>query len=161
VAAHGDAPLRVNSLALDLDGVLCDTRPLWRDWLDSAEPVLGVSAEALPADRAEAAEALDRAGAGNWRALLARWSEDRAAVYLRRDALTSERLRTLETSGRSIGVFTDAPKELAEVALAHVGAARRVTAVEAGAAARERLLDRLGDATVVIATRDELLEVAP
>jgi phosphoglycolate phosphatase-like HAD superfamily hydrolase len=147
-------------LALDLDGVLCDTRPLWDDWLVSAEPVLGVSADELPRDRAEAAAELDRLGAGNWRTLLARWSEERAAVYLRRDARTSETLRALEASGRPVGVFTDAPEPLAEVALAHVGAGRRVAAVEAGAAAKERLLRRLGGGALVVETRDELLQLA-
>jgi phosphoglycolate phosphatase-like HAD superfamily hydrolase len=147
-------------LALDLDGVLCDTRRLWSDWLTAEAPVLGVSPEELPADRSEAAVELDRRGAGNWRTLLERWSEERAAVYLRRDARTSEALRALEASGRRIGVFTDAPEGLARIALAHVGAARRVVEVETGAAAKERLLPRLGDDAVVIETRDELLHAA-
>jgi phosphoglycolate phosphatase-like HAD superfamily hydrolase len=144
-------------LALDLDGVLCDTRRLWADWLASAAPVLGVSPDELPADRSEAAVELDRRGAGNWRTLLERWSEERAAVYLRRDARTSEAMRVLEASGRRIGVFTDAPAGLAQVALTHVGAVRRVAEVEAGASAKERLLRRLGDDAVVIETRDELI----
>jgi phosphoglycolate phosphatase-like HAD superfamily hydrolase len=148
-------------LALDLDRVVCDTRPLWADWLASAAPVLGVPAEALPEDRGEAAAELDRLGAGNWRTLLERWSEDRAAVYLRRDARTSATLRALEAAGRRIGVFTDAPEALARIALSHVGAARRVADVEAGASAKERLLRRLGDGAIVIESRDELLQVAP
>lgn len=148
-------------VALDLDRVLCDTRPLWADWLASAETVLGVSPEELPQDRGAAAAALDRSGAGNWRTLLERWSEERAAVYLRRDARTSEALRALGASGRRIGVFTDAPEALAHIALTHVGAARRVADVEAGASAKERLLRRLGDGAIVIESRDELLQVAP
>jgi phosphoglycolate phosphatase-like HAD superfamily hydrolase len=143
-------------LALDLDGVLCDTRGLWADWLASASPVLGVLPEELPADRSE----VDRRGAGNWRTLLERWSEERAAVYLRRDARTSEALRALEAGGRRIGVFTDAPEGLARVALAHVGAARRVAEVEAGASAKDRLLRRLGDDAVVIETRSGLFQAA-
>ena len=148
-------------LALDLDGVLCNTRPLWADWLASAGPVLGVSAEELPADRAAATDELDRLGAGNWRTLLARWSEERAAVYLRRDAQTSANLRALGASGRRIGVFTDAPEPLAQVALAHVGADRRIAALETGPAAEQRLLRRLGEDAVVIRTRDELRQLAP
>src|SRR5262249_17220012 len=76
---------RAAALALDLDGVLGDTRPLWRAWLESAAPVLGVDPDALPEDRARAADELDRSDAGNWRTLLERFSEDRAPVYLRRD----------------------------------------------------------------------------
>jgi phosphoglycolate phosphatase-like HAD superfamily hydrolase len=161
VAARENATLCVNALALELDGVLCDTRALWRDWLASVEPVLGVAPAELPADRAEAAAALDREGAGNWRTLLGRWSEERAAVYFRRDAQTSEKLRALEGSGRRMGAFTDAPAELAAVALAHIGAARRLAALETGAFAKERLLELLGEDAVVIETRDELLEIAP
>ena len=146
-------------LALDLDGVLGDTRPLWAAWLESAAHVLGVSPEELPEDRGEAAAELDRRGAGNWRTLLARWTEERVAVYLRRDARTSETLRSLEAAGRRVGVFTDAPEPLAQIALAHVGAARRVTDVETGASAKERLLRTLGDDAIVVETRDELLQV--
>jgi phosphoglycolate phosphatase-like HAD superfamily hydrolase len=147
-------------LALDLDAVLCDTRPLWEDWVASAGAVLGASLAELPEDRAAAAALLDARGAGNWRALLERWSEERAAVYLRRDARTSEALRALEAAGRPIGVFTDAPEPLARVALAHIGASRRVAAVETGPSAEERLLRTLGDHVTVVRTRDELLEAA-
>ena len=44
-----------------------------------------------PFDRGEAAAELDRRGAGNWRALLERFSEERAPVYLRRDAASGGR----------------------------------------------------------------------
>lgn len=149
------------AVALDLDGALCDTRPLWRDWLSSAETVLGFDPQELPGDRGAAAIELDRRGAGNWRALLGRWTEERVAVYLRRDARTSETLRTLEGAGREIGVFTDAPEVLAEIALSYLGADRRIAALETGSEARERVLRRLGADAVVIETRDELLELAP
>ena len=46
--------------------------------------------------------------------------------------------------GREVGVFTDAPEQLARVALAQLGADRRVSALESGAGALERLLARLG-----------------
>ena len=49
-----------------------------------------------------------------------------------------------------LGVFTDAPEELARIAVAQLGAARRIEALEAGPGALERLLARLGpDARVV------------
>ena len=55
-----------------------------------------------------------------------------------------------------LAVFTDAPAELARVALAQLGAARRVDAVEAGAGA----LERLGGDVTVVRSRDELLASA-
>ena len=76
------------ALAVDLDAI-GDTRPLWLAWLESARAVLDVDPTQLPVDRGDAATALDRAGAGNWRALLERFSEDRAPAFLRRDAATS------------------------------------------------------------------------
>jgi phosphoglycolate phosphatase-like HAD superfamily hydrolase len=148
------------AVAVDLDGALGDTRPLWRDWLSSAGPILGFDASALPDDRAKAAAELDRRGAGNWRVLLERFSEDRAPVYLRRDPGASAALRSLVAAGRKVGVFTDAPEQLARIALAHFGADRRVAALEAGASARERLVARLGSDVVVVSTRAELLEHA-
>lgn len=144
------------AVAIDLDGALGDTRGLWRDWLTSAEGVLGVDAAALPIERGEAAAELDRRGAGNWRTLLERFSEDRAPVYLRRDAMASAALRSLVAAGCEVGVFTDAPEPLARVALAQLGAERRVTAIETGAGALERLLEAFGDDALVIRTRAEL-----
>jgi phosphoglycolate phosphatase-like HAD superfamily hydrolase len=144
------------AVAIDLDGALGDTRPLWSDWLASAAPVLGVDAASLPVDRAQAAAELDRRGAGNWRALLERFGEERAPVYLRRDPGAAAALRAIASSGCSVGVFTDAPEPLARVALAQLGADRRVTALETGEGALERLLDRLGEDTRVIRTRAEL-----
>jgi phosphoglycolate phosphatase-like HAD superfamily hydrolase len=145
------------SVAIDLDGALGDTRPLWDAWLASAADVLEIDPGSLPADRGEAAAELDRLGAGNWRTLLQRYCEDRAPVYLRREAAVSTALRSLEASGRIVGIFTDAPKPLARVALAQLGATRRVEALESGSGALERLLERLGDDTVVVRTREELL----
>jgi phosphoglycolate phosphatase-like HAD superfamily hydrolase len=147
-------------VALDLDGALCDTRPLWNDWLAAVQGTLGVDRAELPLDRGEAAAELDRRGGGNWRALLGRFSEERAAVYLRRDASTSSALKTLASAGHVIGVYTDAPAVLATVALAQLGADRHVVAIETGAGALERLLGRLGDETEVVRSREELLEQA-
>lgn len=143
------------AIAIDLDA-LGDTRALWGDWLASAQGVLGVDPAVLSADRGAAATELDLRGAGNWRTLLERYSEDRAPVYLRRDAETSAALRALAVSGHAIGVFTDAPESLARVAVAQAGATRRISALETGAGARERLLATLGADAVVINSRDEL-----
>ena len=147
-------------VALDLDGALCDTRPLWNDWLSAAQGTLGIGGAELPVDRGEAAAELDRRGGGNWRALLKRFSEERAAVYLRRDASTSAALKSLSSAGREIGVYTDAPAVLAAVAMAQLGADRHVVAVETGIGALERLLERLGGETDIVRSRDELLEQA-
>jgi phosphoglycolate phosphatase-like HAD superfamily hydrolase len=149
-------PPRVTALLLDLDGVLGDTRPLWEDWLVDASRVLGLDSEALPRDRAAAAAALDE-GAGNWRVLLARYAEERAPVYLRPDSAVSAALRGLASSGVRLGVFTDAPTELARVAVAQLGATRRVEAVESGSGSVERLRARLGADAELVGTRDALL----
>ena len=146
----------MSALAVDLDGALGDTRPLWDAWLASAAEVLEVSPAELPADRGEAALELDRRGAGNWRTLLERFCEDRAPIYLRRDAAVSSALRALAAAGVVVGVFTDAPEPLARVALAQLGAARRIAELETGAGALERLLARLGGDAPVVRTRDEL-----
>ena len=144
-------------LAIDLD-VLGDTRRLWRDWLDDASRVLDV--DGLPDDRAAAAAELDARGAGNWRTLLARYAEDRAPVHFRPSADAATALRALAATGRRLGVYTDAPAELAAVALAHLGAGRRVELVEAGAGARERLLAELGPDTAVAASREDLVRIS-
>jgi phosphoglycolate phosphatase-like HAD superfamily hydrolase len=146
----------VRTLAIELDAI-GDTRRLWAAWLESARGVLGVDPDGLPANRGAAAAALDTAGAGNWRVLLARFSEDHAPAYLRRDAAVSAALQALVGEGARLGVFTDAPEELARTALAQLGATRRVSAVETGAGALERLLEALGGDAEVIRTRDDLL----
>jgi phosphoglycolate phosphatase-like HAD superfamily hydrolase len=140
----------MTTLAIELD-VLGDTRQLWRDWLDDAARVLDV--EGLPGDRAAAAAELDARGAGNWRMLLERYAEDRAPVYLRPAAEVSAALRRLQSEGVRLAVFTDAPAELARVALSQLGAARRVDAVETGAGA----LERLGDDVTVVRSRADLV----
>jgi hypothetical protein len=147
------------ALAIELDA-LGDTRALWLAWLESARGVLDVDTDELPADRADAAVALDRAGAGNWRTLLARFSEDHAPAYLRRDAATSARLQALVDDGTTLGVFTDAPEELARTALAQLGASRRISALETGDGAFERLLDVIGRDATLVRTRADLLNRA-
>lgn len=134
----------MRTLAVELRA-LGDTDPLWRDWLADAARRYRVDVGALDEELP------------NWRPLLERFAEERAPVYLRRDAEVSEQLRRLHAGGVWIGVFTDAPEELARIALSHLGADGRVTAVEAGEHARERLLERLGSETPVVRTRAELL----
>jgi hypothetical protein len=156
-------------LAIELDAVLGDTRGLWRDWLEDAarrfRAIAPLDPDAVPADRGAAAAELDRwarDGVGDWRAALERFAEERAPVYLRPDAGVSANLRALASSGRRIGVFTDAPEPLARVALAQLGASRRVEAVEAGTGSLERLRERLGGSVLVVRSPAELrLECGP
>jgi phosphoglycolate phosphatase-like HAD superfamily hydrolase len=158
----------MRAVAIDLDGVLGDTRPLWRDWLEDAarrfRSIAPLDPDALPEDRGEAAVELDRwaeAGVGDWRAALARFAEDRAPVYLRPNAEVSAALRSLEENGRRLGVFTDAPEALARIALAQLGATRRIEALETGSGALERLLEELGPATEVVRSPPELRLQSP
>jgi phosphoglycolate phosphatase-like HAD superfamily hydrolase len=141
------------NVALDLDAVLGDTRPLWNAWLEDAarrfRSIAELDPASLPHDRAAAARELDRwaeHGIGDWRASLARFAEDHAPVYLRPRAPVSAALRRLEAEGARICVYTDAPEELARVALSHLGAARRVHALAQGPE----------DDAVVVRSPDEL-----
>ncbi|MEP6910594.1 MAG: HAD hydrolase-like protein [Actinomycetota bacterium] len=150
-------------MAIDLDGVLGDTRPLWFAWLEDAarrfRSIAPLDPASLPGDRGEAAATLDRwaeAGVGDWRAALARFAEDRAPVYLRPSAEVSAALRALAAADCRLGVFTDAPEALAKIALAQLGAERRIEALETGTNALERLRERLGPETVVVRDRTEL-----
>lgn len=156
----------MRAIAVDLDA-LGDTHALWRDFLADAArryaSIAPLDPAALPEDRAAAAGELDRwaeAGVGDWRGALERFAEDRAPVYLRPSAEASTALRSLTGAGVHVGVYTDAPEPLARVALAHLGAARRVEAVECGASARGRLVERLGGEAEVAASRDDLLRLA-
>jgi phosphoglycolate phosphatase-like HAD superfamily hydrolase len=148
----------VRALALDLDGVLGDTRPLWDAWLADAARRARVALD-LPEDRAVAAEALDQR-LGNWRALLERFAEDHAPLYLRPRPEANAALRRLQGAGVRIGAFTDAPEPLARVAVAQLGVARRLEALETGAGARQRLLERLGNGAAVVHSPDELAAAA-
>lgn len=146
-------------LAIDLDAVLVDTRPLWSDWLASAAGTLDLDVSELPDERAAATAVLDER-AGNWRALLERYCEERIAVHVRRDPASSEALRSLAASGRELCVFSDAPEPLARLALAQIGAGRRISRLETGASALERLRAGCSSEPVVVASRDELLALA-
>jgi phosphoglycolate phosphatase-like HAD superfamily hydrolase len=157
----------VRAVAIDLDAALGNTRPLWEEFLADAArrfaSIAPLDPDRLPADRGAAAAELDRwasQGVGDWRGALTRFAEDRAPVFLRPNADASAALRALAAAGYRISVFTDAPEELARVALSQLGAARRVDVIETGAGASERLLERLGRETVVARSGDDLVRLA-
>jgi phosphoglycolate phosphatase-like HAD superfamily hydrolase len=141
-------------VALDLDAVLADTRPLWRDWLEDAARRARVELGDVPEDRTVAAGVLDER-LGDWRPLLRRFADDRAPLHFRPRAELSVQLRRLQGAGVPIGVFTDAPLELAAVALAHLGAARRVSTV----GTLDDVLRELGAGAVVVRSRAELAKL--
>jgi phosphoglycolate phosphatase-like HAD superfamily hydrolase len=138
------------AIALDLDGVLADTRPLWLAWLEDAARRTRVELD-VPEDREAAAAVLDEA-LGDWRPLLARFAADRAPLWIRPRPDTNAALRRLAAGGARIGVFSDAPRELADIALAHAGAARQVEVVGTLAEVQAAL----GGETVVVRSRGEL-----
>ena len=138
------------AIALDLDGVLADTRPLWDAWLEDAARRTRVELD-VPADREAAAAVLDDA-LGDWRPLLARFAADRAPLWIRPRPDTNAALRRLVAAGARIGVFSDAPRELADIALAHAGAARQVEVVGTLAEVEAAL----GTETVAVRSREEL-----
>jgi beta-phosphoglucomutase-like phosphatase (HAD superfamily) len=138
------------ALALDLDGVLADTRPLWDAWLEDAARRTRVELD-VPEDRVAAAGVLDEA-LGDWRPLLVRFAADRAPLFVRPRPDTNAALRRLAAERARIGAFSDAPRELAEIALAHAGAARQVEVVGTLAEVRAAL----GGDVVVVSSREEL-----
>jgi FMN phosphatase YigB (HAD superfamily) len=140
----------VKAVLVDLDGVIGDTRPLWRAWLDDIQRRSRVDVEDLPEDRVAAAAVLDER-VGNWRALLERFAAEHAPVYLRPDPAANARLRELARSAR-VGAFSDAPLELARAALTQLGAARRLECVGTLGDVRAQL----GGDAVVVRTRAEL-----
>jgi phosphoglycolate phosphatase-like HAD superfamily hydrolase len=147
----------LTAILVDLDDALGDTRPLWNDWLAGATAVLPIDPATLSADRGAAAAELDAAGAGNWRILLERFAADRAPVYLRPNAEASSVLRGLASTGRPIGVFTDAPEGLARIAVSQLGVARRIAALETGRNALERLTAAFGTDAIIVRTLAELV----
>ena len=158
----------LSAVAVELDGALADTRPLWREWVADAarrfRAIAELDPETLPSDRGEAARELDRwaaAGVGDWRSALERFAEDRAPLHFRPRAEASAALRRLQAAGVRVGAFTDAPEPLARIALEHVGASRRIDLVETGPGALERLLARLGQRTPVLRSPEELSRAAP
>jgi phosphoglycolate phosphatase-like HAD superfamily hydrolase len=138
------------AFAFDLDAALADTRPLWDAWLEDAARRARVELD-VPADRTEAAAVLDEA-LGDWRPLLERFAADRAPVFFRPRPNTNALLRRLRAGGARLAAFTDAPRELAALALAHAGAARYVETV----GTLDEVLAALGDEAVVVRSREEL-----
>jgi phosphoglycolate phosphatase-like HAD superfamily hydrolase len=145
----------VRAIALDLDAVLADTRLVWQDWLEDAGRRARVELSSLPDDRLAAAAELDER-LGDWRPLLQRFAADRGPLHFRPRAEVSAALRRLSAAGTRIGAFTDAPRELADIALAHAGAARRVEAV----GTLEDVQRELGGDAVVVRSREELAGLA-
>jgi len=141
------------AIAVDLDAVLADTRPVWDAWLEDASRRARVELS-VPDDREDAAAVLD-AELGDWRPLLDRFAADRAPLWFRPRADTNSVLRRLSAAGARIGAFTDAPRTLAELALAHTGTARYVETIGPLAAVRAEL----GADAVVITSREALAEL--
>ena len=141
------------TLAVDLDAVLANTRPVWDAWLEDASRRARVDLD-LPADREEAASLLD-AELGDWRPLLDRFAADRAPLWFRPRAETNAVLRRLTAAGARIGAFTDAPRALAELALAHTGTARYVETIGTLAEVEATL----GGGAAVISSREALGEL--
>ena len=136
----------MRSIAVALDA-LGDTTAIWRDWLADAKRRYRVDVDDLERELP------------NWRPLLQRFVEERAPVYLRPDADVSAALRRLQSSGARIGVFADAPEELARVALSQLGATRRVLLLEAGPGALGRLSAKLGGDVEVVESRSQLVSL--
>src|SRR5262249_9034688 len=129
------------------------TRPLWDAWLEDAARRARVEL-VVPEDREAAAAVLDEA-LGDWRPLLTRFAADRAPLFVRPRPDTNAVLRRLVAAGARIGVCSDAPRELAEIALAHAGAARHVEVVGTLAEVRSAL----GGDVVVVRSREQLSEL--
>ena len=138
----------MRALALDLDAVLGDTRPLWQAWRVDASRKLRVEPDAIEDEVA------------NWPTLLERFAEDHAPVYLRPDGEANAALRRLRAAGVRLGAFTEAPEPLARVAAAQLGVERQLEALEAGDGALGRLIEKLGAGTEVVRARDALLRLA-
>lgn len=154
-------------VAIDLDGVLGDTRPLWNDFLEEAarryESISRLPVSELASDRVEAAAELDcwaKGGVGDWQGALERFAEERAPVYLRPRSETNAALRRLRAAGWRVGVYTDAPAPLAHVALAHLGVTRHIDEVAAGLDARTRIVEQIGPNAQVAETPEELAKIA-
>ena len=135
------------TVAVELDAVLADTRPVWDAFLEhlarrfaAIEPL---DPSSLAHDRTRAATELDAwaaSGVGDWRGQLTRFAEDHLPVYIRPDARASTALRAVVSAGTRLKVVSDAPQELVDVAASHLGLARLSVPCEGGIARSE--LDR-------------------
>ena len=93
-------------------------------------------------------------------ALLERFAEDHAPVYLRPSPRRTPPCGGCNPPAFGSGLFTDAPEPLARVAAAHLGVGRRLEALETGEGSLERLLGRLGSGTAVVRSLEELRAAA-
>ena len=59
-----------------------------------------------------------------------------------------------------IGVYTDAPEQLGRIAASQLGVSRRLTTLESGSGALDRLETAFGSDSVVVRTRAELVAAA-
>jgi phosphoglycolate phosphatase-like HAD superfamily hydrolase len=130
----------VSAVAIDFDAVLGDTRALRERWEEDAARRFGGED-------------------ANWERLLERFAEEHAAAYLRPRGGANAAVRRLTGAGVRVGAFTDSPEPLARVAAAQLGLERHLEALECGAGALERLLQRLGPDTAVVRSLDELARV--
>jgi hypothetical protein len=116
---------------------------------------------ALPADRTEAAAALDTwDGGGGWRREVGRFYDDHARLHLRRDPSTGALLRRLRADGSQLGAYGAGPREASEAVLRFLGLDRRLDAVclepdEDGFAAACAALGADAAATRHVRTPDE------
>ena len=92
----------MEALALELDTVLADTRPLWDDWLEDAARRARVPLVDVPRDRVAAVDVLDRE-LGDWRPLLERFAADRGPLHFRPRPQVGATLRRLHAGGTRIG----------------------------------------------------------
>ena len=109
----------MDAVALDLDAVLADTRPLWNDWLEDAARRARVELD-VPADRVEASALLDER-LGDWRPLLERFAADRGPLHFRPRAETGAALRRLDDAGVRISELALRSSSLDEVFLSLTG----------------------------------------
>ena len=142
------------AVAVDFDAVFGDTKPLWHAWITDAERRY----------RVELDEGMDDATLdarlGNWRALVERFADDHAPVYLRPHPEANAAVRRLHAAGVRVGAFTDSPEPLVGVAASHLGVARRLDVLESGPGALDRVLARLGPTTPIVRTVADLVETA-
>src|SRR2546423_7312587 len=122
VRAPRECCTAVTAIALDL-AVLGDTGPLWEAFLVDVSRRAHVDAAQLETELP------------NWRALLERFAEDHAPVYLQPSAPATAALRRLHAQGGRLRAVTHPPAGLGRVAGGPPAGTRRLEALQAGAGA--------------------------
>jgi phosphoglycolate phosphatase-like HAD superfamily hydrolase len=107
---------------------------LWRAALEHLArryaAIRALDVSTLPADRTEAAAALDAwDGGAGWRREVGRYYDDHARLHLRRDPSTGALLRRLRADGSQLGAYGAGPREASEAVLRFLGLDRRLDAV--------------------------------